>query len=69
MLTKHDEFSYRHVSSIDIEDLEYMLNKMPNNEWIKELTKKIKDYEYCYVFYSKKHNAFLLEPWGEKDAT
>ncbi len=42
MLTKHDEFSYRHVSSIDIEDLEYMLNKMPNNEWIKELTKKIK---------------------------
>lgn len=42
---------------------------MPNNEWIKELTKKIKDYEYCYVFYSKKHNAFLLEPWGEKDAT
>jgi hypothetical protein len=62
--------SYRHIGSVNIEDLESILNKISKeSEWIKDiLIKGIKNYAYCFVYYSKEQNAFVLEPWGEKNA-
>lgn len=74
MLNNHNPFSYHHIGSVDIEEIESIITKIQismnsnlHTEMLDELKLKIRKYAHCYIFYSKEHNAFILEPWGEID--
>lgn len=72
MLKQNPDFSYIHIGSVNIEELESILTKVQISmisdlytEMLNEIKTKIRKNAYCHVYYSKDHNAFVLEPWGE----